>query len=189
MISSQFRSAAKPAATNVIAIKNSATAWACVELAPNVHLTLLMQLELNLERPFTTVIVADANCVRNFVDKDLTVTDLSGSRGRCERRKHLVESLSWYDNFQLQFRQQVYRLFLAPVNFLMTFLPSMTANLDNGHPLDTNALKGLFHIVEFERSYDRFNLLHASFRYSMSDSGLARVRMNRNAGRYLRLRS
>ena len=65
-----------------------------------------------------------------------------------------------YDNFELNLSQEVYDVFCATIECRMAFLPSTTLRFRNGNTLNTDLLQAFFHLIEFERFDDRFDLLH-----------------------------
>ena len=64
------------------------------------------------------------------------------------------------DHFDLDFGQQIHRVFAAAVNFGVALLPAAALGLDDGHPLDADFGQRVLHLFDAEWFDDGFYFLH-----------------------------
>ena len=92
--------------------------------------------------------------------EDLSIADLSRSRGANERFNHVLGFVVADHDFDFHFGQEFDGVFRASVMFLLTFLASKPADFGDRHSLDANLRQCIFDFFEFEMSNDSFNLFH-----------------------------
>src|ERR1017187_6656029 len=114
-----------------------------------------------LNRRLSLLVSADADDVLDGGNKNLAVADLSGL-GRTENGLERVgqQRIPQHD-FDFDLGQEIHRVFAAPVNLRMSFLPAKTLDLADGHAVNADAAQGVLDLVQFERLDDRFNFFHA----------------------------
>ncbi len=77
---------------------------------------------------------------------------------------HLVKQLVGNDNFDLDFGNEVNRVFGSPVAFRVSFLTSEPAHFRDGHSLHVERGEGFFDGIQFEVPNNRFNFFHRTLR-------------------------
>lgn len=103
---------------------------------------------------------ADADRLLDRQDEDLAVADLFGARGRNNGIDGGLDQIIGQYHFDFHLGQEIHHIFRAAVQFGMALLPSEPLDLGDRKALDADFLKGLFHIVQFERLDDGFDFLH-----------------------------
>src|ERR1700687_387567 len=115
-----------------------------------------------LQSHVPAIIVPDPNRFGYFVDENLPISNLAGSRRECQGPDHFVSPSGRYHQLDLYLGQQVEVVFLSAIDLFVALLASVAANFADCHAVDTDALQCLFDLVEFEGLDDRLKLLHTT---------------------------
>src|ERR1700739_105712 len=86
-----------------------------------------------LKRGYATLLVPDPNGLIHLGDKNLSVTDLARGRALQNRVNRSVHQIIRDDDFNLDFRQEIHRVFAPAVDFGVSLLPPMTPHIGDGH--------------------------------------------------------
>src|SRR6266481_3109523 len=117
---------------------------------------------LTSERGVSPIIVADADGLCYVVYEKLSVSYFSRARRQGERFDDFIGATACHHQFQLHFREQVDVVFLAAINFRVALLTAMATHFGNSHAVDSDGLKSLFDLVQFERLDDCLDFFHMS---------------------------
>src|SRR5271155_717541 len=93
-------------------------------------------------------------------DKDFAVADTSGTSRALDGFDDLGGGVVGDNDFKFDFGQEIDHVLRATVEFRVALLAAESLNLANREALHTDSRQRLFDLVEFERLYDRLNLLH-----------------------------
>src|SRR4029079_937093 len=94
-------------------------------------------------------------------DENLSVADLSGSGVVRDRLDHGFRHLAAARDLDLDFGQEIHRVFRTTVDFGMPFLAPITLHFADGHALDAERRQCFAHFVELERLDDGRDEFHA----------------------------
>src|SRR2546428_44333 len=94
------------------------------------------------------------------LDEHLAVTDAAGPGSIGDQPDDFVRQAIGVDDFDLHFRQEVYRVLAASVHLGVALLAAEAPDLGHGHPDDARARERFLHVIERERLDDRLDLLH-----------------------------
>src|SRR5579862_5952407 len=126
------------------------------------------------------LIRADADGVVDGGDENLTVTDFAGLGGFHDGSDRRIGAVVRRDDFEFEFRQEIHAVFTAPIDFGMAFLAAETFDFGDGHALKTDITERVFHFLQFERFYYRFDFLHRLL--GLAGQRLATVARSMSAG-------
>jgi len=91
------------------------------------------------------LVVADADGLIYMGKKNLTVPYFAGSRGSRNCLYNPFHHVICQYHFNLDFRNEIDRIFTAAVNLGVTLLPAMAAGLEHGHAFHTDFMKRFLH--------------------------------------------
>lgn len=91
---------------------------------------------------------ADADGVFDVEDEDLAVADFAGLADALGRFDDFFDRHLAYDCFDLDVRQQVDGVFLAPVYFDVAFLEAAAVDLADGHAHDADGVEGVLQFFQ-----------------------------------------
>src|SRR5579872_1726736 len=94
--------------------------------------------------------------------KYLAIADPAGLRGLADRLDRGCQAVVGNDDFDFHLRKKIDHIFRPAIELGVTLLAAEAFRLGHGDTLDASLLEGLFHLVELERLYDRFNLFHCA---------------------------
>jgi hypothetical protein len=115
---------------------------------------------LNLQRSFSSLIIANSNRFVDVRTKDLSVADLSGPGGVQDGLLGLFYQGIGEHHLDLGLGNEIDAVLTATVDLGMALLPSVSADLEHRHALDTNFLQRSFYRVQLGILYDCFDLRH-----------------------------
>src|SRR3954447_9040069 len=107
-----------------------------------------------LEGRVSTIVIADANRLGDFVDENLAVSDLPGSGGCGEGPDHFLATVVGDHHLELHLGEQIDLVLLAAVNLFMSFLAAVAAHFRDRHTIDPDFLERILHFIDLERLND-----------------------------------
>jgi len=102
----------------------------------------------------------DSHRPLDWNDEDLAVADSSCLRCGGERIDGLIDLIGWQDNLDFEFRNEVYGILGAPVDFRVAFLPAATSNFGYCHALQAKLGEGSSRVIQLEWLDDGHHQLH-----------------------------
>ena len=105
---------------------------------------------------------ADAHHVLQRQNEDLPITDLSGPSRARDRLDHCARQLIRHRNLQLGLREKIHRVFVAPVDLRVAFLPPEAFDFGHRHAFHAGCRERVFDLFESEGLDDRNNEFHGS---------------------------
>lgn len=114
----------------------------------------------NLERFTTDFTGPNPNRFIQRRYKDLAVSDLASLGGLQNRIHNFFDVVFRADNFHFDLGDEIDGIFRTAVHFRVTFLASKTADLGDGHSVDTALRKRIFYVFQFEVTNDGFDFFH-----------------------------
>src|SRR5262249_55859273 len=82
-----------------------------------------------LQSAFATLVVADANRLRDFINEDLAIADFAGARRRTQRPHHLLGPRVRNHHLELHLGKQVDFVLHSPVDLFVALLAAVAAHL------------------------------------------------------------
>src|SRR6185437_275231 len=114
-----------------------------------------------LNRHLPTVLVADADDLFGFVEKDLAVTDGAGSGIGNDGFDDCLDAIVFGNNLNLQLGEQADVILAAAIGFSVALLPAVSAHFRHGHAGYAEVLKRFLYSVEPVWSDNRNNCRHS----------------------------
>lgn len=108
----------------------------------------------------TRLLGANTNGGFDIADKHFAVANLARSRRPNDGFHGLLDQGIGQDDLDLDFREEINRIFTAAVNFRVALLAAKTLHLGDGQALRAHSGQRLFNFLEFERFDNGFNLFH-----------------------------
>src|SRR4029453_4651829 len=105
---------------------------------------------------------ADADRGAQITHENLAVADAAGLGGPGNRFEHTRHLSVLHGHFDFYLRDELDRILLPAVRFLVTFLTPESLDLGHRHALHADFQQRVLHFIEFERLDDRFDQLHWS---------------------------
>jgi hypothetical protein len=104
---------------------------------------------------------ANANGIVNGHDEDFAIADLAGF-GRFDNGSGgRLDPVIGKDDFEFDFWQEIHGVFTAAVDFGVAFLPPESLHLSDRHSFNADFTERIFHFLQFEWFYYRFDFLHS----------------------------
>src|ERR1017187_7746528 len=122
-----------------------------------------MRASLNCAFPF--FVRADAQGFLDVGDEDLAVADLASLGGFDNRGDCGVQALIADDHLELYLRQEIHRVFAAPINLRVPLLPTEALDFADRHSFNPHLRQGVFDFFQLERLDDGFDLFHIGIRH------------------------
>src|SRR5713101_7509381 len=93
-------------------------------------------------------------------DKDFSVANLSGPRSGGNGLYNLPHAGVGDNHVQLYFGKKIYLVFVTPIGFRVTLLPSVPSHIGDGNSVYANAAQGVFYFIQLVRLNDGLDSFH-----------------------------
>src|SRR5436190_7922829 len=119
------------------------------------------------DRVRAAVAGADADGLLDRENKNLAIADAASAGGVLDRFDRAVGKVVLNHHLDFHLGEEIDDIFGTAIELGMALLPAEAFHLSDGDAGDADFVERVFHIVEFERLDDRFDLLHAFLSLSM----------------------
>src|SRR5258706_5844936 len=116
--------------------------------------------EVRLQRRLPALAGANPDHIVHRNNEDFAITKLACPGGLRDCLDHGIFNAFGDDDFNLDLWDKLDLIFRAAIGFGMSLLTTITLNLADGHPGDTDFLQSVSDRVQKVRSDDCLNLLH-----------------------------
>ena len=106
---------------------------------------------------------ADADHIRNFRNKYLSVSQLSGLGRLLDDVDHSRGALVCHQDFQLGLGNEIHCVFTAAINFSMPALTAKAFDLRDRHAQDAGFAQRLVNFLKLMRLNDGFDFFHIGY--------------------------
>src|SRR4029079_15480060 len=113
-----------------------------------------------LERVLCAFAGPDADGFLDGRDEDFSVADASGAGDRRDRFDDVADDVVLDDDFDADLRDEVDDVRRPAIDLFFATGASEPFDLVGRHTLNANFTESIFHVIQFERLDDRFDLLH-----------------------------
>src|SRR5205823_8472582 len=111
-----------------------------------------------LQRRYSTLVIANANRLIHFVEKDLTISNTSGRGSFYDGVDDRVHRFIFHHNLQLDLRQQVHRIFPTTICGRVSLLPPMPPDVSYGHSLNASLRENVLDALKDRRLNNRLDI-------------------------------
>ena len=100
---------------------------------------------------------ADADAIGHVEDEDFAVSDTACFGGARDGLDDALDLIIGHRHLDFDLRDELDRILLSAVGFLVTFLAAKAFDLGHGHALHTDFQQRILDFIQFERLDDRFD--------------------------------